>query len=58
MVRTISGKIVDDANVVQIACLSTDDKPTDGIATGSLCLEVNTGKIFAFDEVSGNWSEI
>ena len=30
-----NGKIV-----VEAACNSTDDKPTDGIANGSLCLEV------------------
>ena len=45
-------------NLIEIACLSTDTKPTQDIVTGSLALEVNTGKIFAFDEVSGNWSEI
>ena len=45
-------------SIVEIACLSTDTKPTEGIVTGSLALEVDTGKIFAFDEVSGNWTEI
>ena len=58
MVRTISGKIVDDANIVQLACLHDDSKPTTGIATGSLCLEVDTGDIYAFDEVSGDWNKI
>lgn len=48
-----NGKIV-----VEAACNSTDDKPTDGIANGSLCLEVDTGKIFAFDEQGQVWTEI
>lgn len=44
-----------DAKVVEIACLSTDTKPTTGIVTGSICFEVNTGKIFMFDEAGGTW---
>lgn len=44
-------------DLVEIACLSTDDKPTAGIATGSICVEVNTGKVFFFNEASGAWVE-
>lgn len=33
------------------------DLPTAGIATGSLGFEVDTGKITAFNEVSGEWVE-
>lgn len=47
-----------DKDYVEIACLSTDTKPSEGIITGSMALEVNTGKIYAYDEVSGNWTEI
>lgn len=47
-----------DTHCVEIACLSTDTKPTDGITTGSLAIEVDTGTIFLFDEVSGNWNEM
>lgn len=42
----------------ELAGLSTDTKPTETIATGSLFLEVDTGAIFAFDEVSENWNQI
>ena len=44
--------------LIEAVCLSTDAKPTDGIANGSLCLEVDTGKIFAFDEEGQVWTEI
>lgn len=44
--------------LIDIACLSTDTKPSTNIVTGSLALEVNTGDIYAFDEVSGNWTKI
>lgn len=43
---------------VKLAGLSTDSKPTAGIATGSSFLEVNTGKVFLFDEVGGTWTEV
>ena len=45
-------------NRIEIACLSTDTKPTAGIVTGSLALEVNTGDIYAFDEVGAQWNKI
>ena len=48
----------EDKKLVEIACLSTDTKPTEDLATGSLALEVNTGDIYAFDEVSENWTKI
>jgi len=61
MITYLSNRSYDFAkgtNIIEIACLSTDTKPTTGVATGSIALEVNTGKIYAFDEVSGNWSEL
>lgn len=45
-------------NIVEIACLHADTKPTDGIVTGSLALEVDTGDIYAFDEAGGEWNKI
>lgn len=39
-------------------CLSTDTKPTAGIANGSLLLEMDTSKIYAFDEQNQTWLEI
>ena len=41
---------------VYIALPSTDTKPTD-VATGSTCVEVDTGKHYVFDEDSGEWTE-
>ena len=49
-----------EKNYVEFAGLSTDSKPTFGIITGSLFLEVNTGDVYAFDEEtnSGEWNKI
>ena len=59
MIRFYKSEQVDNEKImIEIACLSTDTKPEDGIATGSLALEVHTGKIYAFDEVGENWAEI
>lgn len=41
----------------EIFGLSTETKPTDGVAMGSSFTEVNTGKIYLFNEVSGQWVE-
>lgn len=43
--------------IVQAACLSTDTKPTDGIANGSVCIEMDTKKVFFFDEAASSWVE-
>ena len=40
---------------IEGSCLSTDTKPTAGIATGSIMVEANTGDVYFFDEVSGDW---
>lgn len=44
--------------LIESVCLSTDAKPTDGIANGSVCLEMNTGKIFVFNEAGSAWVEL
>lgn len=36
-------------------CLSTDEKPTTGIANGSLLMEMNTTTLYMFDETGGTW---
>lgn len=46
------------ANYIEAACLSTDTKPTDGIANGSLCLELDTGDFYGFDADAGDWQQI
>lgn len=39
-------------------CLSTDTKPTDGqIANGSDAIEMDTSKIYFFDEDNATWKE-
>ena len=45
-------------NLVEIACKSTDTKPTENIVTGSMALEVDTGDVYAFDEAGTTWSKI
>lgn len=45
---------LDDIHYVELAGLSTDDKPTK-YATGSLFLEVDTGDVYFFDEESKDW---
>ena len=40
-------------------CLSTDTpKPTDGIVNGSMCLEMDTGKFYVYDEAGTQWVEL
>lgn len=47
----------DDINYYEWAGLSTDEpKPMKG-CTGSVFFEVDTGKAYFFDEVSGEWIE-
>ena len=61
MVRVIVQQAFTENTVyAEIAGLSTDTKPTEindkDIVTGSLFLEVDTMKLFAFDETSsGSW---
>lgn len=47
-----------EKSLVEAVSLSTDAKPTDGIANGSLCLEMDTGKIYAFNEAGAAWVEL
>lgn len=60
MVRTIYSRFYDDEKkLCKFAGLSTtDEKPTAGIVTGSEFLEVDTGDVYAFDEVGGTWAKI
>lgn len=44
--------------LIEAACLSTDTKPTDGIANGSSCVEMDTGKTYMYDEANGEWLEV
>ena len=42
--------------VKEIYGLSTDTKPTD-VPNGSLFVEMDTSKLYLFDEGSGTWQE-
>lgn len=46
------------AYATQGVCLSTDTKPTVDVANGSLLLEMDTGKIYAFNRDSAVWIEL
>ena len=49
----------DDVNYYEFAGLSTDDKPKQGVCTGSSFLEVNTGDVYLYDESStGTWYKV
>lgn len=41
----------------EFAGLSTDAKPTVGVGTGSIFVEVDTGKVYFFNEASETWVE-
>ena len=43
-----------DVRRKEIMCLSDDTKPTD-VANGSVCLEIDTGKLFVYDEENESW---
>lgn len=43
---------------VEMAGTSTESKPTTGVVTGSLFLEVDTGDVYAFDETTDTWNQI
>ena len=45
-------------NVRDYACLSTDTKPTSGVSNGAILLEMDTGKIYAFNENAKEWIEL
>ena len=56
MIRIMERRaITDDKDYVELNCLSTDNKPTEGLVTGSFALEVDTSEAYFFDEVSGTW---
>lgn len=37
--------------------LSTDSKPTTGIANGSLFIEMDSKKVYFFDETNATWRQ-
>ena len=55
---TILRQIVYDQWTHDVRCLSTDTKPTEHIANGSTCLEIDTGDLYVFDAENGEWNAI
>ena len=46
-------------NVKQYYGKSTDEKPTfDWLSSGSIFMEVDTGKVFIYDSETKTWSEL
>ncbi len=54
----VKGRSETGIHYVEISCLSTDPKPVNSIATGSIAIEVDTGDVYFFDEVAGAWNKI
>ena len=59
MVRiTIETTYPSDKRYIEAFGLSTDSKPTSGVITGSVFVEVDTGKAFLFNETASAWVEV
>ena len=67
MIRITSNKAVSITNTngevttlyqQEIFCNSTDSKPTENLANGSMLVEVDTGYIYIFDEVAKTWTKM
>ena len=59
MIRNlVENTFTDNKRYIEAAGLSTDSKPTTGIVTGSVFLEVDTGKVYLFDEAGSQWTEV
>lgn len=55
---TKSTSFTESTVLIEAVCLSTDSKPTTGIANGSVCIEMNTGKIYMYNETGSTWVEL
>ena len=44
-------------DIHEIRCLSTDTKPTN-VSNGSSLIEMDTGKIYLFDQENTEWMEV
>ena len=59
MVRVLDMRFIKkDCNYREFSGLSTDEKPTEGLATGSVFLEVDTQDVYLFDEESEEWNKV
>ena len=59
MVRIIVNRpFIEGKNYIEAAGLSTDEKPTGTVITGSLFLEADTGDVYVYEETGGDWTKI
>ena len=54
----VENKFSDNKKYVELYGTSSDSKPTTGIVMGSVFVEVDTGKVFLFNEDSSVWVEM
>lgn len=47
-----------DAQEVEYRGLSTDTKPTENVANGTIFIEMDTGKLYMFDLENEEWKEL
>ena len=52
ILRMTNGK-----NQIEAYCLSTDTKPTTNVGNGSVLVEMDTSKVFFYDERNNTWRE-
>ena len=58
MIRILTERIIEGTvRYIEASGLSTDTKPTAGIATGSSFLEVDTSDVYFFDETGAEWNK-
>jgi len=57
MLRYYDKAIVGGKHYCEIYCLSTDAKPNNLIANGAFLCEIDTGKVYLFNEDAGAWVE-
>ena len=56
MIRKLTDRyFTEGRKYAEIFGMSSDNKPVEGLVTGSKFTEVDTGIIYLFDEVSGEW---
>lgn len=56
MIRKLVDRyFTEDRKYAEIFGMSSDDKPVEGLVTGSKFTEVDTGIVYLFDEVSQEW---
>ena len=55
--RFKSEYVGDGVSLLEVYCLSSETKPTENIAMGSTAVEVDTGKVYFFNEAAGSWVE-